>query len=31
METHEDNKEEYLLFTKDYGHGKQVLEKISSL
>jgi peptide/histidine transporter 3/4 len=31
IETHEDNKEEYLLFTKDYGYGKQVLEKIPSL
>ena len=31
IETHDDNKEEYLLFTKDYGYGKQVLEKIPSL
>jgi peptide/histidine transporter 3/4 len=31
IETHEDNKEEYLLLTKDYGYGKQVLEKIPSL
>ena len=31
IETHEDNKEEYLLFTKDYRYGKQVLEKIPSL
>ena len=31
IETHEDNKEEFLLFTKDYGYGKQVLEKIPSL
>ena len=31
IETHEDNKEEYLLFTKDDGYGKKVHEKIPSL
>lgn len=31
IETHDDNKEKYLLFTKDYGYGKQILEKIPSL
>jgi hypothetical protein len=31
IETHEDNKEEYLLFTKYYGYGKQELEKNHSL
>ena len=31
IETHEDNKEEYLLFTKDNGYGKQIFEKIPSL
>ena len=31
IETIEDNNEEFLLFTKDYGYGKQVLEKIPSL
>jgi hypothetical protein len=30
-ETHENKKEEYLLFMKDHGYGKQVLEKIRSL
>jgi hypothetical protein len=31
IETHEDNKDEYLLFTKDIGYGKQIFEKIPSL
>jgi hypothetical protein len=31
IETHEDNKEEYPLFTKDNGYGKQIFEKIPSL
>ena len=31
METHVDNKEEFLLFTKLTGYGKQICEKISSL
>jgi peptide/histidine transporter 3/4 len=31
IETHEDNKEEYLLFIKDNGYGKQIFEKIPSL
>jgi hypothetical protein len=31
IETHENKKEEYLLFMKDHGYGKQVLEKICSL
>jgi hypothetical protein len=31
IETHEDNKEEYLLFTKDIGYGKQIFKKIPSL
>ena len=30
-ETHMDNKEEFLLFTKLTGYGKQICEKISSL
>jgi hypothetical protein len=29
--THMDNKEEFLLFTKLIGYGKQICEKISSL
>ena len=31
VETHEENKEEFLLFTKDNGLGKETLEKVSSL
>lgn len=31
IETQEDNKEEYLLFTKDHRYGKKVHEKISFL
>ena len=31
IETHEENKEEFLLFTKDNGLGKETLEKVSSL
>ena len=31
VETHEDNKEEFLLFTKLMRFGKQICEKISSL
>jgi hypothetical protein len=31
VETHEDNKEEFLLFTKLTRFGKQICEKISSL
>ena len=31
IETHDDNKEEFLLLTKDNGYGKQILEKIPSL
>jgi peptide/histidine transporter 3/4 len=31
VETHMDNKEEFLLFTKLTGYGKQIHEKISSL
>lgn len=31
IETHEDNKEEYLLITKDHEYGKKVHEKIPSL
>ena len=31
METHEENKEEFLLFTKDIRQGKEKLEKVSSL
>ena len=31
VETHMDNKEEFLLFTKLTGDGKQICEKISSL
>ena len=31
IETHEDNKEEYLLFTKDHGYDKKVHAKIPSL
>jgi hypothetical protein len=31
VETHEENKEEFLLFTKDIGQGKETLEKVSSL
>lgn len=31
IETYEDNKEEYLLFTKDNGYGKHIFEKIPSL
>ena len=27
IETHEDNKEEYLLFTKDHGYGKRYMRK----
>jgi hypothetical protein len=30
VETHEDNKEEYLLLTKNSGYGKQILERIPS-
>ena len=30
VETHEDNKEEFLLFTKLMGFGKQICEKFSS-
>ena len=30
METHEENKEEFLLFTKDIGQGKETLEKVPS-
>jgi len=30
VETHEDNKEEYLLLTKFFGYGKQILERIPS-
>jgi hypothetical protein len=28
--THEDNKEEFLLITKSFGYGHEVLERISS-
>ena len=31
VETHMDNKDEFLLFTKLTGYGKQICEKISSL
>ena len=31
VETHMNNKEEFLLFTKLTGYGKQICEKISSL
>ena len=31
VETHEENKEEFLLFTKDNGLSKQTLEKVLSL
>src|SRR6185312_5182926 len=31
VETHEENKEEFLLFTKLTSFGKQICEKISSL
>ena len=31
VETHMDNKEEFLLFTKLIGYGKQICENISSL
>ena len=31
METYIDNKEEFLLFTKLTGYGKQICEKISSI
>jgi peptide/histidine transporter 3/4 len=31
VETHMDNKEEFILFTKLTGYGKQICEKISSL
>ena len=31
VETHMDNKEKFLLFTKLTGYGKQIYEKISSL
>ena len=31
VETHEDNKKEFLLFTKLTRYGKQICEKISSL
>jgi len=31
VETHMDSKEEFLLFTKLTGHGKQICEKIYSL
>ena len=30
VETHVESKEEYLLFTKDTGYGKQIVEKIPS-
>ena len=30
METYEENKEEFLLFTKDIGQGKETLEKVPS-
>jgi hypothetical protein len=30
VETHEENKEEYLLFTKDTGYDKQIVENIPS-
>jgi hypothetical protein len=31
VETHQDNKKEFLLLTKLIGFGKQICEKISSL
>jgi hypothetical protein len=31
IKTHDDNKEEYLLITKNNGYAKQILEKIPSL
>jgi hypothetical protein len=31
VETHEENKEEFLLFTKDIRQGKETLEKAPSL
>ena len=31
METYEENKEEFLLFTEDIGQGKEILEKVPSL
>ena len=31
VETHEENKEEFLLFTKDNGSGKETLEIVLSL
>ena len=31
VETHEENKEEFLVFTKDNGLGKETLEKVLSL
>jgi hypothetical protein len=31
VETHMDNKEEFLFFTKLTGYGKQICKKISSL
>jgi hypothetical protein len=31
MEIHEENKEEFLLFTKDIRQGKEILEKVHSL
>ena len=31
VETHMNNKEEFLLFTKLIGYGKQICKKISSL
>jgi len=31
VETYEENKEEFLLFTEDIGQGKETLEKVPSL
>ena len=31
VETYEEHNEEFLLFTKDIGYGKQTLEKVPSL
>ena len=31
VETYEEHSEEFLLFTKDIGYGKQTLEKVPSL
>ena len=31
VETYEENKKEFLLFTKDIGQGKEILEKVPSL